>query len=813
MDTNRREFDPLNIWPNAKTMKIDKITPHKIVVVFLVQEYLKVKSEHENHDVYPAKYSKRFCMLLLKLIQFPDMSYKDLHYFLSNPDVGIDSNHLHSFEELMETISTVGLDVLFDLQMFIGKLLTDNLHVNQFGVVGFYIRRILLALNKMGFEGISDLYESIIAYYEKGIRAMAFSSTNEGSANFEPDDSVDCSSSSMMADISNDARHASKRQLSLIMPPMSTNKERNGHSKWSVKQADLFVAQQCNLLEYNEIYALKPIELQQRLNEIIDDIPLYTQAHALTYLNSLRVRDFFSSLDAYHRAYDQNSSREIDAANADTNPTTANGQSKNANRGLQYSSLNLAILHMKFDHYNETLSNLRECIMLAQEAGDKACLQLAQLWLCLLDKKYVLLCETNVTNQLENTVVHSVSLGVQFVVNVAAISGIYQIINNNFFSIFRLIIFFNKKFLGVVPSKLFELLMKSEVINFQHSLMDLVANSCSQKAAVWQLYGKTELASLCNQLLLQVVRSSKDSDCIENSEAVCLSLCSIALWLSVQGEHVLSAVVIQHASDRFPRDPLSRHWQMTEAYIHSQQSIHRCKWTDGLRACSQIRIYNPVLSALQQATLNISRGNGSAAYKHLQQLLNDDRLEPIYRVRAMILMSNTFVRNELLISTEKRFSAEAMGILNEASVYAKEKFLSYEAALVDLHTTYVLLLMGMPQQALKLIRNCMETILANGGIYDCTRTQFLFVKCLLAAQGDNHLEKINKLLATLPILDECIQNFMKLEAFAKVKDIYIYLSIFYESVGLTAERNKWACKFRHLDEQYPTPTEYLNVFL
>lgn len=355
--------------------------------------------------------------------------------------------------------------------------------------------------------------------------------------------------------------------------------------------------------------------------------------------------------------------------------------------------------------------------------------------------------------------------------------------------------------------------MKSEVINFQHSLMDLVANSCSQKAAVWQLYGKTELASLCNQLLLQVVRSSKDSDCIENSEAVCLSLCSIALWLSIQGEHALSKVVIHHASERFPRDPLSRHWQMTEAYIQSQQAIHRCKWTDGLKACGQIRIYNGVLSALQQATLNIARGNGSFAYKHLQELLTDDGIEPIFRVRAMILMSNTFVRNELTISTDKQFSAEAMGILNEASVYAKEKFLSYEAALVDLHTTYILLLMGMPQQALKLIRNCMETILANGGIYDCTRTQFLFVRCLIAAQGDNHTEKINKLLSTLPILDECINNFMKLEAYAKVKDIYVYLSIFYESAKLPAERNKWSCKFRNLDEQFPTPTEYLNVFL
>lgn len=425
MDTNRREFDPLNIWPNVKTIKIDKITPHKIIVVFLLQEYLKVKSAHERHDVYPAVHSKRFCMLLLNLIQYPDMPYKDLIEFLRSPGADIDPCHVENFERLMEKMSTFGIDVLFDLQLFIGKLLTDNHHVNQFGIVGFYIRRILLALNKMGFKGISDLYDNILAYYDKGVRAIAFSSTGDNNSTFEPIESM-ASTSSMMVDVSAiDAHQQTKRHLSLLLP--TSTKDRNGHGKWSIKQADLFVAQQCNLLENNEIYAMKPIELQQRLNEIIQDIPLYTQAHALTYLNSLRVRDFFSSLDSYHHAYDQSSCREngqtmisTDATQSATDP-----QPKSTNKGLQYSSLNLAILHMQFGHYNETLSNLSECIMLAQEAGDKACLQLAQLWLCLLDKKYVLLCEANVTSQLESSAVHSVSLGVQFVVNVAAISGIY----------------------------------------------------------------------------------------------------------------------------------------------------------------------------------------------------------------------------------------------------------------------------------------------------------------------------------------------------------------------------------------------------
>lgn len=816
METSRREFDPLNVWSKGCTNKIDKITPHKIVVVFLVQEYLKVKSEHENHDIYPANYSKRFCMLLLKLIQYPDMSYKDLHDFLSAPDVGIEMNHLQSFEELMDTISTLGVDVLFDLQIFIGKLLTENFHVNQFGIVGFYIRRILLALNKMGFPEIIELYKNINTYYDKGLRAMAFSSTNTNMSAIEPNDTA--GGSSMIADMSSELHQQSKRHLSLILPPVSTSKERNGHSKWSVKQADLFIAQQCNLLENNETLALKPIELQQRLNEIIEDIPFYTQAHALTYLNSLRVRDFFSSLDSYHHAYDQSSSRETASATAttDTNQSAStNNQTKSSNKGLQYSSLNLAVLHMQFGHYNETHSNLRECIMLAQEAGDKTCLQLAQLWLCLLDKKYVMLCESNVTSQLESSTVHSVSLGVQFVVNLAATSGKhikfpYKIPEKLIFFCF---LFYFSLTEGVVPSKLFELLMKSEVMNFQHSLMGLVSISLSQKSAVWQLYGKTELASLCNQLLLQVVRSSKESDAIENNESVCLSLCCVTLWLSLQGDSSLAALVIQHASDRFPRDPHSRHWQMTEAYIQSQYAIHQCRWTDGLKACGLINVYDPTLSVIQQATLNIARGNGTAAQRQLQQLLSDSQLEPIYRVRAMILISNTFFRSELISNGDKRFSAEAMGILNDASVYAKEKYLSYEAAIVDLHTTYILLLMGMPQQALKLIRNCMETILANGGIYDCAKTQFLFVKSLVAAQGNNTVEKIHKLSATLPILEECIQNFMKLGAYAKVKDVYIYLSMIYDSLDLPAERNKWAYKFRNLEEQFATPTEYLNVFL
>lgn len=816
MDVNKKEFDPLNIWSTTSSInKFEAITPHKIVVVFLVQEYLKVKNnECEQNGLYPPKYRKGFSMLLLKLIQYPDMSYKELHAFLRSPHIETDSKYLRRFEELMETISTTGIDILFDLQIFIGNLLTDNNNVNQFGIVGFYIRRILLALNKMSFSDIIEFYKNLNLYYEKGRRALAFTEASNTTDNVDKS----MNSADMLADTRSMQQDSLIQQtFSFCLPsPMVSKDIKNGHSKWSVKQADLFIAQQCNFLGYNEARALRPAELQQRLKEISEDIPFYTQSHILSYMNNLRVQDFYNAVDAFHRVYDRSAMRSNTAVNnnssIETNQTTNNVKS---NKGLQYSSLNLAILHIQFNHFTEALASLRECVMLAQEASDKFCLQLAQSWLCLLDKKYVLLCETSVTNQLENSSVHAVSLGVQFIVNVAVASGT-KLFNLIIIIINCIILIVDFDNLGVLPAKLFELLMKSEILNFQHNLTELIANCLSQKAAIWQLYGKTEIASLCNQLLLQVIRTNKESDCVENSEPACLSLCCVALWLSLQGELVLSSVVLQHANECFPRSPLAHHWQLTEAYITMQQAIYRSKWSEATRACSQLYVFDKNLGILQKSMLNIIRGNWMAAQRQLQALLRDEQLQPIHRVRAMILIANTYFFNKSNSSNDNDcstyYSGEVVGILNEAYNYAKEKYLAYEAAIVDLHTTYVLLHMGLAQQALKLIKSLMETIFASGGIYDSSKTKFLFVQCLVASQA-NRNEKIARLNESLPILEECIQNFNKLEAYAKVKDIYLYLANLCNSINLMPERNKWAYRFHDLEEQFPTPVEQLNIFL
>lgn len=730
-----KEPTSTNLWSiHLPLNTADFLTPHKLSIVFLIQEYLQDKTaSNEIHVPYPPKYRRQFCMLLLKLIQYPDMSYKDLHNLLTSPLYGIKKSHLEGFEYLMMLLHKLGIEILFDLQNLMDKLMSESASTNggvsQYGIVGLYLRRVHVTLDKMTFPELMMLYKNIKTYYEKGVRALAIS----------PDSTIGLNDS-------HESRLFSKEK---------------GLGKWSNKQAELFVAQQSAFIQNNETMALNPIDMHSRLQEITTDNPLYTQAHFLSYMNSVRTRDFLNSLDSLHRAFDR-STTKINSSET---------------RGFQYSSLNLAIMHTQFGHTNEALSSLRECIMLGQESGDRVCLQLAQSWLWLLDKNQIRVNEQSMPTKGEVILAHSISLGVQFIVKMAAITG------------------FN-------PSKLFELMMKSDVLNCQHSMMDLISNCVAQRAAIWTLYGKSELASLNSQLLLN--SNLKFLGKSYNGEGICHSLCCVALWMGLNGDYVDSSVVLQHAKERFPRDPLSRFWMICDCYISTIQAIHKQQWQEAIDACTKLFTLDKTLSLLQHATLNVARGNLKVAQNQLNSLLNQSSIDPLIRVRSMILLSHTMVSSD-------SFAADVINLLNSALIFAQKKYLDYEVSLIEMNIANVLLKMGMPHQALKSVKSGLENVLSNGGIYDKAKIYFLYVRCLIAGTKTKK-DKINKMTESMDILCETIEYFMKLEAYSKVKDVYCFIANFYNDVELNNERNKFAFKFRQIEEQFPTSSEYLNIF-
>lgn len=70
--------------------------------------------------------------------------------------------------------------------------------------------------------------------------------------------------------------------------------------------------------------------------------------------------------------------------------------------------------------------------------------------------------------------------------------------------------------------------MKSDALNCQNSMLELLANSFAQKAALWLLYGKMEMCSLSSQLLLRLNTTDAMPHSGFSGESTCLALCCVA---------------------------------------------------------------------------------------------------------------------------------------------------------------------------------------------------------------------------------------------------------------------------------------------
>lgn len=113
-------------------------------------------------------------MLFLKLIQYPDMTYNDLYQLLCSSKYKIDPLHLEGFEKVMSDMFTLGIEMLFDFSEMqnIEKMLAEQIGVSQFSIVGMYIRRVGVVLERLSFPEMMALYENICLYYEKGAQLL-----------------------------------------------------------------------------------------------------------------------------------------------------------------------------------------------------------------------------------------------------------------------------------------------------------------------------------------------------------------------------------------------------------------------------------------------------------------------------------------------------------------------------------------------------------------------------------------------------------------------------------------------------------------
>lgn len=175
-------------------------------------------------------YVRDFCLLLIKLIQSPDLECPELLILLSNAE--LDDALLEEFESTLELILTSPVGFLLDTINIIKTLTvqedntSSSIFVSKHSIAGFYIRRLVISFDKLGFAEVTSFYESFKEYIKK-------------------------------------TKDDSKKHNDWL----------TDHKHWSQRQAELFLVTQATLISNNEQKALNPRSLHKNIQDLLKSNP------------------------------------------------------------------------------------------------------------------------------------------------------------------------------------------------------------------------------------------------------------------------------------------------------------------------------------------------------------------------------------------------------------------------------------------------------------------------------------------------------------------------------------------------------------
>ncbi|XP_026757188.1 anaphase-promoting complex subunit 5 isoform X2 [Galleria mellonella] len=760
---------------------VENITPHKIAVVAFIREYglLKIEAKEMIDCTMAPKYRKDFCLLALKLIQCPDMEFKELEALLTDGRYNLLSVHLQNFCVRLQNIYANGISALMDcVTSTIDKLMIEQSETNpciitRYSVLGFYLRRIMLHLDKLTFVQVVSLYKSFCLYYQKGRPGLMMRSlSKEKLNNMEPHTTA---TSPILPDESKP--HESSIRMNLV------DRDNFEEAQWSRKQAELFTAQQANLLQINERKALPPKQLQRTIIQIINDIPEYPDIHFLSFLNCIRMKEFCGAQDSLYNCFD----RTVFSVTANNNNNNNNTSCNDRNKNFRYAALNRAAMHTQFGHKAVAMEAVREALAAAQGAADGAALAHAAAWGALAGgraRRAALLARVPRAPRVA-------AAAAQLMAQHAAVNG-------------------------AKPSEVFQIITKGDTINYLHSMTDLTMAGLANTAALWSLYGKTEMASINCQLLLNLntkcaVGNSSVWHWTEASATAGAGMVCVAAW---RADGALAAALASHLRHAQPalHAPTAPHPRLVAVATQHQASFALLagKWEEADQCIKQLASYDRWESQLLKSEMYFLKGDATEALQSLHDILDfckteDDSLHYVsLKLRAMILMSQVQHTFSSIQSTN-------IMILNEVLSLAKKYHLIYLAATAEMHIANEQLHMGYAKNALALVRKVLPTIMAHGSAYDMARALLLYTKCRIASAPVAGESRVQVLQSCCDALESVKKNFSKVGAHARLLQTWYLQAQLYNDIGNHAARNQCAWMYRQLETE--NPIELSNMLL
>lgn len=767
---------------SQKSLK-EQVTPHKISLVVLIQEYCQLKEDElsqqeslsftsEKPGMNITEREKRnFMVTILQLLQAAEPPLRELCIKIKDSlKMELYTNFLKRLQEFIDE----GVGAVKDYFQNIVFLLMSDVNGRQMitktSVLGLFIRRMILAFEKLTFSQVTELHTKFQHYYE------AANVQN----NFE--DSQEFGGSLLDSAMSLSGVRFSKSGLGRSFDPFQSIAEGKVSEATggfnSRKQAEYFILQQVSLLQHNENEALSPAELQDKIMSMLQASPDMAEAHFLSYLNSLRVKEYCTAFHNLFHYFDRNIPLTTDTGQQETSQKKQNKEKAVCRR---YASLNLAALHFRFGHKNESMAALREAMSLAQEANDHVCLQHALGWLHRLGDQGTARTE----NLLDRAVAKSSELSLP---NLTSI-GIQAFARHNAFA-------------TAPPAKVFEYMQKSDVINCQHSQSGFMCCSYANKAALWNMYGKREMSSMMSQLILNL--DTSDNGVYYNGESVCIALCNIAKLHAENGQYSIALDLINNAKKRFPQHTQHAHiWMSCEQEILFDRTVLNRKLGIAEQSVLNLKALNRLEAELRSAILAKEKGEVTEALSVLHQLVDDvnkdssEEITPDFNCRLLLTLG------ELYSQTGNPTTATTY--ILECITLCKRHHLQYIEALAMIQLAYIQFQMQSSDQALYLLNQNMLTVLSHGGLCEHAKSLYCHVRCQVAmATKTGEQDRKTVLLSCVNQMNTVIDLFKTVEAFLRVKDALYYQARLYQELGYKQERNKCAYQFKQLDSQYPT---------
>jgi len=749
--------------------EIDGIEAGAFLQASMVAAYMEGESSfscpHMANEV-----RRKAAALILKLIQGTDTSLKTLcqcHLPGPIPLPILVAWRMHLRQVASKDDVGSMIDLFKDLSEF---FFNEDSHVIRTSFLGFFLRRLFLAFDKLNFHEVSRLFFDFQHYISTDSHAL------------------DNLTASDDADIV--ARHK------------SDNVEEGFFSR---KQAELYIAKQVDLLQSNEHSADPPEVIDASVKCILDaagdgDVP---EAHFLAHLNRLRIRDFDGASKELTLGVDpKDTARRVRRLKhphfpeKDSDFAEYLGHNVNtdwANKGVRYSALNLASLHARFGHHDLAMCALKEAITLAQEADDHLCLLHALGWLLRIggdDDTTALQLVENLTSKSEDAGSdYLLGLGLLLKARLDALKG-------------------------MTPAKVFNLLTKSDLLSDDSQNDAMRTRSLSQSALVqrggtWTLYGRPALASLAAQLAL----AHGGLDKVDESSV--LALCTLIRRFNDTGHRVACDRLSDFSSKIFRNPWLAEGLilQKCMAEVAFLRALHRTDWSEAERRVSDIRALESAAAgggleksqvgefAFWSLQVSLWRGDAKAMYNQLKELEGKKASSPLdearmllYRVEWYCLSNNYPGAMQPLLACLELTAHHHMDHLN---------------AVAKMHVAHVQLHLRLPLDAAATLADCLPLLLASGCAYEAGRGRLLAAKCCAAAAEEAHIsgDALNRrrgLQLAVEHLERAEESFAAVDSRARVKDVLYMKARVYHALEMPVKRNQTAAEFRKLEEQYPT---------